>query len=228
MAATQSWSIFPRDTPAGIARGAAQHATRDPDAVLCRQSHPRGSEAVPEPPMRLHPLAPEVKCPVCGDGLTFIRVRKFGDLYQCKCRRQVIHYVVKRTKTWLRSHVHLWDVWRVDRMCCARGEGMSPPCNHRATTTTAKEDDTELVVGNHRGILCLPQIPSAAGGGRCIAAANQMFGLRYARRNGEAREIDASVGEQRKVSSCRAAKIGAPSLDGNCGEDCCVQAARRS
>ena len=54
---------------------------------------------MPEPPMRLHPLAPEVKCPVCGDGLTFIRVRKFGDLYQCKCRRQVIHYVVKRTKT---------------------------------------------------------------------------------------------------------------------------------
>jgi hypothetical protein len=49
--------------------------------------------------MRLHALASDVKCPVCGDGLTFIRVRKFGDLYQCKCRRQVIHYVSKGTKT---------------------------------------------------------------------------------------------------------------------------------
>ena len=48
------------------------------------------------------------------------------------------------------------------------------------------------------GALCLPQIPSAAGGGRRMAAANQLFGPCYARRNGEAREIDAAIGEQRK------------------------------
>jgi hypothetical protein len=33
--------------------------------------------------MRYHLLAPNVKCPSCGGGLTFIRVRGYGDLYQC-------------------------------------------------------------------------------------------------------------------------------------------------
>ena len=55
------------------------------------------------PVMRFHPLAPEVKCPACGGDLTFVRVRVFGDLYQCssgglpKC--QVLHYRRQKTKT---------------------------------------------------------------------------------------------------------------------------------
>ena len=50
--------------------------------------------------MRLHLLAPEVKCPACGAGLVFIRVRAYGDLYQCgRCKKQVLHYVSKVTNT---------------------------------------------------------------------------------------------------------------------------------
>jgi len=54
--------------------------------------------------MRLHLLAPNVKCPACGAGLTFIRVRGgYGDLYQCAsgslCKCQVMHYQRKATKT---------------------------------------------------------------------------------------------------------------------------------
>ena len=58
---------------------------------------------MPERPMRLHPLAPDVKCPNCGaGGLAFIQVRKFGDLYGCasggpsKCA--VLHYRNKETR----------------------------------------------------------------------------------------------------------------------------------
>jgi hypothetical protein len=51
---------------------------------------------MPELPMLLHPLAPDVRCPTCGAGLTFIQVRVYGDLYQCAsggaCKRQVMHY----------------------------------------------------------------------------------------------------------------------------------------
>jgi hypothetical protein len=52
--------------------------------------------------MRFHPLA--VKCPACGaGGLTFVRVRAQGDLYQCAsggpCKCHVIHYRSKITKT---------------------------------------------------------------------------------------------------------------------------------
>ena len=59
---------------------------------------------MPGLPMRLHLLAPEVKCPACGAGLTFIRVRGgYGDLYQCAsggpCRCQVMHYRDRMTKT---------------------------------------------------------------------------------------------------------------------------------
>jgi hypothetical protein len=55
---------------------------------------------VPEPRL-LHPLALDVKCPACGAGLRFIRVRRYGDLYQCSggpCKRQVLHYRNKGTK----------------------------------------------------------------------------------------------------------------------------------
>ena len=56
---------------------------------------------MPAPPMRFHLLAPEVKCPNCGAGLVFIRVRGgYGDLYQCgRCKKQVLHYVSKVTNT---------------------------------------------------------------------------------------------------------------------------------
>ena len=58
---------------------------------------------MPELPRLLHPLAPDVRCLACGAGLTFIRVRIFGDLYQCAsggpCKRQVMHYRHKETQT---------------------------------------------------------------------------------------------------------------------------------
>jgi hypothetical protein len=57
---------------------------------------------MPESLMRFHPLAPGVKCPACGAGLTFIRVRGYRDLYQCAsgaCRRHVMHYRRRATET---------------------------------------------------------------------------------------------------------------------------------
>ena len=54
---------------------------------------------MPELPMLLHPLAPGVQCPTCGRAaLTFVRVRWHRDLYQCACKRQVMHYRNKETK----------------------------------------------------------------------------------------------------------------------------------
>jgi hypothetical protein len=49
-----------------------------------------------------HPLAADVKCPACGSALAFIRVRGYGDLYQCSggsCGCQVMHYRNQATKT---------------------------------------------------------------------------------------------------------------------------------
>ena len=57
---------------------------------------------MPAPPMRYHLLGPEAKCPACGAGLTFIRVRGTGDLYHCAsglCKCQVMHYGNKKDKT---------------------------------------------------------------------------------------------------------------------------------
>jgi hypothetical protein len=67
--------------------------------------------------MRLHPLAPEVRCPGCGAGLTFIRVRKFGDLYQCACKRQVMHYRNKETKACGYAPVYSSGVFGVWTAC---------------------------------------------------------------------------------------------------------------
>jgi ssDNA-binding Zn-finger/Zn-ribbon topoisomerase 1 len=55
------------------------------------------------PVMRLHALAPEVKCPRCGASLAFIRVRGgYGDLYQCasagQCKCQIMHYRSKEAQ----------------------------------------------------------------------------------------------------------------------------------
>jgi hypothetical protein len=51
---------------------------------------------VPVPPMRLHPLAPDAKCPTCDGDLVFVRVRGRLDLYHCvaggQCRCRVVHY----------------------------------------------------------------------------------------------------------------------------------------
>jgi hypothetical protein len=51
--------------------------------------------------MRLHPLAPDVKCPACGGDLRLVRVRLLADLYECAspCKRQVLHYWTKETQT---------------------------------------------------------------------------------------------------------------------------------
>ena len=52
--------------------------------------------------MRLHPLSSDVKCPACDAGLTFTRVRLYGDVYTCAsggpCKCQVVHYRDKTTK----------------------------------------------------------------------------------------------------------------------------------
>jgi hypothetical protein len=46
--------------------------------------------------MKFHPLPPDAKCPRCGAGLVFVRVRGGGDLYRCAsggaCRCDVFHY----------------------------------------------------------------------------------------------------------------------------------------
>src|ERR1039457_634164 len=70
-------------------------------------------------PMRYHLLTPDVRCPACGAGLTFARVRVWADLYQCAsgghpCRCQVIHYRNKETKTCGYSVLNYgsFGVWR--------------------------------------------------------------------------------------------------------------------
>ena len=67
-----------------------------------RRDRGEGVNTLPELPMRFHPLAPQVKCSACGGDLMFVRVRVYGDLYQCvsdPCRRQVMHYKRKDSKT---------------------------------------------------------------------------------------------------------------------------------
>lgn len=63
----------------------------------------RRSEQVPDLPKRFHLLTPEVKCPACGAGLTFVRARGYGDLYQCAsdgpCKCHILHYRNKAAKT---------------------------------------------------------------------------------------------------------------------------------
>jgi hypothetical protein len=85
---------------------------------------------VPERPMRFHPLAPDVKCPACGAGFTFIRVRRYGDLYQCAsggpCKREVLHYYVrKETKACGYAVVNndgRFGVWTACGETAAKGE----------------------------------------------------------------------------------------------------------
>ena len=68
----------------------------------CLTSGPHAETAakgcLPELPM-LHLLAPEVKCPACGASLMFVVRGGYGDLYQCKCKHQVMHYLNTDTKT---------------------------------------------------------------------------------------------------------------------------------
>ena len=64
--------------------------------------------------MLLHPLAPDVRCPACGAPLTFIRVRRYGDLYECSggpCKCRVMHYRNQATKTcgWALLYDHASD-----------------------------------------------------------------------------------------------------------------------
>ena len=54
----------------------------------------------PQSSMRLHLLAPEVKCPNCGAGLMFVRPRGHGDLYQCGLfKHQVLHTLNRATRS---------------------------------------------------------------------------------------------------------------------------------
>jgi hypothetical protein len=66
-----------------------------------------------ELPMRLHPLAPDVKCPACGGDLRLVRVRLLADLYECAspCKRQVLHYWTKETQTCGYSVLYTWEVF---------------------------------------------------------------------------------------------------------------------
>jgi hypothetical protein len=76
--------------------------------------------------MRFHPLPPQVKCSACGGDLMFVRVRVYGDLYQCvsdSCRRQVMHYQRKGSKTCgyaAHSRLGVFGVWIMCNMSAAR------------------------------------------------------------------------------------------------------------
>jgi hypothetical protein len=64
--------------------------------------------------MLLHPLAPDVRCPACGAALAFLRVRRYGDLYQCPCKHEVLHYVRKEPNACgytLINNYGRFDVW---------------------------------------------------------------------------------------------------------------------
>jgi hypothetical protein len=78
--------------------------------------------------MRLHLLAPDVNCPACGAGLTFIRVRGYGDLYRCAsggpCRGQVMHYQRKESKICgyaAITHLGSFGDWTACDMAAAKG-----------------------------------------------------------------------------------------------------------
>jgi hypothetical protein len=85
-------------------------------------------EMMPEPIMRFHLLAPEVKCPACGSDLTFIWARGRRDLYQCTsgaCKRQVMHYLNKETQTCGYASVYrsgVFGVWTACGETVAKGE----------------------------------------------------------------------------------------------------------
>ena len=107
-------------TPATSARNAVRHAARSPR---------RRGEPVPELPMRYHLLAPDVRCPKCGAGLTFVRVRRFADLYSCssgdRCRCQVLHYRSKTTGACGYSTLSAsgtFGVWTACDAAAAKGE----------------------------------------------------------------------------------------------------------
>ena len=79
--------------------------------------------------MRFHLLAPDVKCPSCGGHLTFIRVRGYGDLYQCAsggpCRGQVMHYQSKASKACGYApitHLGTFGAWTACDVTAAKGE----------------------------------------------------------------------------------------------------------
>lgn len=68
--------------------------------------------------MKLHSLSPEVKCPVCGGVLVYIRVRKFGDLYRCArgvkdCSGAVLHY--QKSSTSKCGWAHILETGHTDR-----------------------------------------------------------------------------------------------------------------
>lgn len=70
--------------------------------------------------MQLHPLPPDVRCPTCGAGLTFVRVRGHRDLYQCpsaSCKRQVMHYRNKVTQVCGYAPVYRSGVFGVWTAC---------------------------------------------------------------------------------------------------------------
>jgi hypothetical protein len=75
--------------------------------------------------MRYHLLLPDVKCPACGAGLTFVRMRGWGDVYSCasgghSCRCHLIHYRNKETKTCGYAVIYAYGPFGVWRAC---GEG---------------------------------------------------------------------------------------------------------
>jgi ssDNA-binding Zn-finger/Zn-ribbon topoisomerase 1 len=80
--------------------------------------------------MRLHLLAPDVKCPACGAGLTFIRSRGgHSDVYQCasggRCKCQILHYRSKRAKACGYAVVHRYGEfgkWTACGETAAKGE----------------------------------------------------------------------------------------------------------
>ena len=87
------------------------------------------------------------------------------------------------------------------------------------------------VGGGRWGHLCLPQIPSATGRGRHITTADGRLVRRFAGEMEEHEEFILRLADRlgHVVSGSENWYIGVHlSLGKNCGEDCCVQVARRS
>jgi len=93
--------------------------------------------------MRYHLLAPDVRCPSCGAALTFVRIRRFADLYSCtsgdRCRCQVLHYRSKKTRACGYSTLSASGAFGVWNACCIAKELQTERLDRRSRKRVAKD-----------------------------------------------------------------------------------------